>query len=330
MKKSQIKSGEDEALKIALEERRKIKSEAQAKKDIEEKDCSYAKQVVLIDVESDHQHRELCAKDDDYARNVYNMLQDEIYAEDLAKKEEDEIKLNNLLREEEDMKVAQEQQEILDKEIAEERLQQAKRDHKIAKKSQLELDNALSTATNKQQRDDAIVSYKLNVKTLREEHRRIKAKQMRNKVLSSSADEITIGNQWRDADAEVEDVANGICMTIILPNMRDLKIIVAGERTIEIDAERMVYEGNEIATPETSYYGAEFLIDGKDVHIADEDTSYEYTSESGLLFVYVDKVHLEDDEDECEGKQQDSNDSKIGKSILGSLKRGFSRVFGKK
>lgn len=330
MKKAQIKSGEAEALKIALEERKKMKLEAQAKKELEEKDCSYAKQTVLADVENDYQHRELCAKDDDYARNFYNMLQDELYAEEVAKREDDEIKLKNLLREEEDVKFAQEQQEIIDKEIANERLQQAQRDHKIAKKAQLELDKALLAATNNQQRNDAIFSYKLHVKTLREEHRRIKAKQMRNKVLSSSANEISIGNQWRDADAEVEDVANGICMTIILPNMRDLKITVVGERTIEIDAERMVYEGNEIATPETSYYGAEFLIDGMDVHIADEDTSYEYSSESGLLFVYVDKVHLEDDEVVSEGKQQDVNDNKIGKSILGSLKRGFSRVFGKK
>jgi hypothetical protein len=49
----------------------------------------------------------------------------------------------------------------------------------------------------------------------------------------------------------------------------------------------------DLANEDNSQYSAEFVIDGHNVDICSNDLSFEYSSESGLLHVYIESVHLD-------------------------------------
>jgi len=105
-----------------------------------------------------------------------------------------------------------------------------------------------------------------------------------------------IGIQWEEAEAEVEDVAGGLCLTLVLPYLRDVRLKAARNNTVDLEAFRIVgKEENDkgLATEDNSQYCAEFVIDGRNVNICNNDLSFEYSSESGLLHVYIESVHLD-------------------------------------
>jgi hypothetical protein len=92
----------------------------------------------------------------------------------------------------------------------------------------------------------------------------------RCQVLSESIhfpDTQGIATQWETAEAECEDVAGGICLTLLLPHMRDLKVFASSSTKVEIEASRMIYEGDTHANRDNAKYSAEFIIEGKDVNI---------------------------------------------------------------
>ena len=149
-------------------------------------------------------------------------------------------------------------------------------------------------------------------------------------VLTSSISFVTdeaIARQWETAEAECEDVADGICMTIILPNLHGLKVVAANKNKIEIDATRMVHKGGRCANRGNSGYLAEFKIEGDSVSITNSDLSYEYCSETGLLHVYTEKVRMEGEIQPC---NNDDDEAEPGVRMVDALKRGlngFTRYF---
>ena len=78
-----------------------------------------------------------------------------------------------------------------------------------------------------------------------------------------------------DAEADVEDVLGGICLTLVLPHLKDLKVNVggAGHNVINIKATRMISKGDQTATRHNSIYVAEFTIAGTK-HITENNLSY--------------------------------------------------------
>ena len=64
------KRGEEEAMRVAIEERRRIKAIAEEKKKIEKADAEFAKKSILEEIDERHRIEELCEKDEDFAKQV--------------------------------------------------------------------------------------------------------------------------------------------------------------------------------------------------------------------------------------------------------------------
>jgi rubrerythrin len=291
---------------------------------MEAKDSEYAKKVVLDDVESDHKFSELCSNDEKYAKEVYDQMQDELYAEELMRQEklrverENEERLSLIMADE---KIAREHQHMASKEAEEKDSKMAENDFELAKRIQQTLDNKFLQLQKKQEMEDAKLSRQLSVSMAREAHRQQKSsKWTSSKGFKHFQDTQSIQQAWLDADADVDDVMDGICLTIILPHLRQLNVKVHGKRTVEIEAGRTIFVGEE-ATAENSQYCAEFLIDGPNVSLKESDVSYEYSHESAMLHLYIEKVHLHG--------ENPVTDKVESETFLGGLKENFRRLFQK-
>ena len=70
-------------------------------------------------------------------------------------------------------------------------------------------------------------------------------------------------------------------------------------------------------TAENSNFEIDFHVEGKPVALSQKDISYDYTSESGMLHVYIESVHLEDENQE----------SGSGSKALNFVKSSISKIF---
>ena len=71
-----------------------------------------------------------------------------------------------------------------------------------------------------------------------------------------------------------------------------------------------------------SVFDIDFDIEGKPVALTQKDLSYDYTSENGMLHIYIESVHLESGQ---ENKEEYKSSSSF--STLNSVKARFSRIF---
>ena len=319
-KSASIKQGESAALKVAIEERRKMQAEAAQKVAQEKADTELAKKSVLDDVEEAHNFKVLCEKDDEVAAKIHAQLQDEILAEELQKKEDKAF---------EELK---EQQRIKDNE-------RAQHDFELARQTQINLDVHAAESKSALEKKDAAIALEMAISTSREEHRRRKRLEVvHSNVVFNSIQKVS--KQWEEAEADVEDVAGGLCLTLLLPYLRDIKLKASTNNTVDLEAFRIISaeeRKRELDTEENSQYCAEFLIDGNNVSIEDRDLSFEYSSESGLLHVYVESVHLDNAPATAEAKDAKdvpvNNPSKTTKSVnksstvVGSIANGLKVLF---
>lgn len=341
-KDAALKNGESEALKLAIEERRRVQAEAAARREMESKDCEFAKKVVMDDAEEEHNFKEVCAKDEEAAERLHRELQDELLAEELMKKEEQEFLAAQMKKQDmidQDAKLAEKELAMEEERHQSEEqsrqkkiLDQAMHDFEVARKTQIELDVEASRTKSDQERKDAQYALKMTIMHAREAHRRAKRLEVIHsaKVFNSVK---KVAQQWLDADAEVEDVAGGLCLTLLLPYLRDIKVSALDRKRVDLEAYRIVGSEEQkagLATVDNSQYSAEFVIDGQNVHITDKDVSFEYSSESGLLFVYVENVHLDSDGGAVSDGTGSGGSSERGSSWTNSLKNGFKRMFGRK
>lgn len=325
----EIAKGESAALTYAMEERRRILAEEKLKRDLEAKDAEACKKLILDEIDEDSKLKSLCAKDEYYAKSVQIALEDEVYAERLHEQEvaaakRKQAELDELMKADE--KIAMEHYELLSKEWESNSAKQMDDDFEIAKAQQATLDAQAKLQRLKQEAEDYLLSRKAAVAAAREEHRRMKRiAWVTSEKYLPFADAESISKQWLEADAEAEDVEDGICLTIILPQLRSLKIKACRRNRIEIDAERLVAPNDKSANVDNAQYLAEFEIDGgSSVQITDKDLSHEYSSETGLLHIYVDKVRLFD------SSKDNVEDSKSERrTLIDSVKNSFKRFFGK-
>lgn len=219
-KAAAIAIGERAALQVAIQERKNLAAAAQAKLKQEEEDSQHARMSVLQDVEAEHELKTLCEGDADAAKKVYDELQDELFAERLQEQEKKEAAL------------------ALEKRKAVE-YEQALADFEFARQTQISLDVRHAEEQSAQERQDAAMALKFAIVASRQEHRRIKRVQL---VQSSSLFNTIqkIGQQWEEAEAQVEDVAGGLCLTLVLPYLRDLKLKASKNNTVDLEAFRIV------------------------------------------------------------------------------------------
>lgn len=335
--------GERAALALAMEERRRIVNEAKEMKDQLERDQEYARRCVIDDVEEDFQFKEACKEDEDLAKRLHEQLQDEMFAAEL---QEAEMKADMRIRESRkqieaaDAELAEKEQEMLRKEMQLDQARQEEKDSACASMLQEYLTAKVEYERQCLEMKDAVYAQTMQIKQSRDDHRHKKRAEMMGSVTADFGVLSELQRQWDEAVAECEDVAGGICITILLPHLCNLKVFTVDEKTVEIDARRSLQEGED---PEASsaQYCAEFIITGKDVNVEDRDISYEYSSEAGLLFVYVEKVKL-DPVDPAEavataaakGSSGKDDKSRIvagkGARFMGAIKKqfdGFSRIF---
>lgn len=321
-----IKIGEEEALRIAIEERRRIKNETDMRKLQEFKDTEFAKATVLEDINDQAKMKELCSFDEDYAKKFAKELQDELFAEEIQRLEEEQQEQRR--REQDaildaDSKLAREIEEQLTKESRDEKEIANLRDLQLAQRLQAVVDAKSEQENQESIREDAALAKKMSMKLEREEHRRQKRVQL---ALSSKnfMDLACVVDTWVSAEAEVEDVAGGICITIVLPFLQsiDLKVIGKKRNKIELDVHRTLFKEEQgqcskhKSADESTSFAAEFAIDGAQ-DILNRDVSYDYSSESGILHIYVDNFRLDSSES---GEKKSSG-------VLAGIRRSFCRFF---
>jgi len=336
-KQREIRIGESAALTVAIEERRRIQADAQKKIEIEKADAEFAKRTVLDDVEADHQFKVLQSKDNEVAQKLYEQLQDEMLAEELQKREDHAF---------EEMKAA----------LKKEDKKRAEHDFDLARETQRQLDVDHQKSKTDQEKIDAAVALKIAITSSREDHRRRKRLEViHSNVVFNSIQKVS--SQWEEAEADVEDVAGGLCLTLLLPYLRDIKLNAVNGNSVDLEAFRIISaeeRKRELDTEENSQYCAEFMIDGKNVSINNSDLSFEYSSESGLLHIYVESVHLDDDpktSPQVQAQAQNENEKKSQscaktnanhnastqqgsaeqpKTVAGKIASSFKRFFGRR
>lgn len=314
-----------------MDERNRIRNAQKEKTQKEVDDREYAKKLILSEIDAECEFKALCDNDSNIAKDVYNKIQDELYAERLHEEELNEraiYRQKQIEMEEADEKFALLQQESLDKYATEVRIRNEQTDAEYASVQQKLLNERELLSIKKQQKEDELLARKLQVQNLRQDHRRLARekylKSNHNRVLGASITINTIesiGKIWSEAEAIIEDVADGICITIELPYLNKLSVKATDNRTVEIEATRVFFSDHngkvrhEYNNVDYTNYAADFIIEGEGVNLDDTSLSYEYLSDTGLLHVYVDSVSLSKAED------------KIKQSVVDLLKTSFKRLF---
>ena len=344
MKKKMLRDGESAALKVAMEERTKIREQAQAKTAGEVRDREFARKVILKDIDAECESKAACENDENVAKEVYAKLQDEMYAERLHNEEEEKYAMEvtkKMLMVEADEKYALGQEKELHAQRDRIMAKWTEQDGEYARVQQDLSDKALVEEEDIQNNTDAKVARKMQVAVIREELRKrheiklhdalneIAIKKVSNDQLVPSADDIntcdivSVIDQWANADASIVDVPDGIVIILQLPYMSDLRVKAIGAATVEIEATRYNYEQKDISISDkklynsidNTTYAADFIIEGNGVALNDAALSYTYSKDVGVLYAYVDSVSLSKAE------------TNVKQGVVDKLKNTFKRMF---
>lgn len=315
---------EKAAIRYAMEERSRIMQEAQQKRELEMKDVESCKQLLMCEVEMDREIKKACDDDEIVAKKLYDELQDEILAEQLQRNEDEKkMKIERELRdlEQADAKVAYEHFREFEREWKDNSSKQILDDSEFARMHQDRLQRDEESLKMETAKNDYLLSRRLAVKSSREEFQRRKRIAW---ITSSdykpyfSTQEVTV--LWKDASADIENVAGGIAITIILPHLQFVTVKTKSCKTVKVEAFRADFENSmKLFSSSTKEFIAEFVIEGKDVSINDADLSYEYSSETGMLHVFIENV--------CLLAEDPSLRESSLKSMLSRVKNSFTRIF---
>lgn len=215
--------------------------------------------------------------------------------------------------------------------FATQRIQQLESDFEIARFFQRQLD--LESQQTREEREAKDSQYSKQLMMLEERRAFMARKRSALKEFyefTSKAPEI-VGNLWETCEAEVDNVSNtSLCLTLLLPDVKQLDVSLVHEKVemtkakkaglmakmmtfgrrgtkhmkknpiIRINAQRLVGSMKK-ATPENSFYAAEFQLDPQQANgaksdhmlqISQKDIYFEYSSESGLLFIFIENILL--------------------------------------
>jgi hypothetical protein len=330
VKKMDEKQNESTALKIAIEERKSMALRAEAKRTMEAKDAEVARMSVLDDIESDYKLSKACEGDEEYALRVKKEIEDELFAAEIEERERAEFEIYRRKQQEladQDFELARLEQDKIARELDEEYSAKTSKDFDFARDIQTNLTSHYIANQEVQEREDRRLALKLVTKSAREAHE----EQKKAKVLASAdlCSISAIAAQWEDATADIKNVEGGLCLTLLLPHLADLKVNMKKNHIVDIEAKRMILAGDKTATKSNSSYSAEFEIKGRKLNLTTDDMNYTYSSECGLLHIYVDNIHLDDDDDDAADRKEEKGDefSSHRGSTLSGIRQSFSRIF---
>jgi len=386
-----LKNDEAVALRLAIEETRRIKALAREKEIKEQRDVEYAKAILEADEKEVHQMAKLMEADQKEALRLMALMEADDKEANLRARElfeADQKEAQRLARElngtntevdgakciddkdtdaldpynesksiyigandgycseskddycdETDYKAGscyEDEEDIIQQAIAQ--VFQLESDSTIA----LEEQESLNAETKREQQrrlsKDYRLSRRLAVQTEREAHRLAKYQQLQRSFERSQRDEQSVRQQWLTAEAEVESVCESVCITIFLPNLIDVVVKASSSgRKVRMFAKRLVIDDDAENTVDNSTFRAEFRLQCEGLRITDSQLSHDYSSESGLLHVYIEGVLLDCDDDEsgakateCEEKASSKCERLQQKARSGAMDRitdGFLRIF---
>jgi hypothetical protein len=193
--------------------------------------------------------------------------------------------------------------------------------------------------TQRQQQDeqDQLLAKRLLTQSAREAYQRA----LSQRLLSTQDTHhmSAIANQWEDCHVKISNVMNGLCLSLLLPHLKSLKINFREKRAVvSIEAARMILPSDKTATRRNSFYSAEFEIQGSGLELTERDMSYNYSSETGLLHIYLEKVEAVGEEagEEKRREEKGDDDEREERETRGRGGRGywfnranFLRIFNK-
>ena len=184
-----------------------------------------------------------------------------------------------------------------------------------------------NVSKQKQEDGDKVMSKKMHATSILAEHRKTKYVEMINKSTDTSIEDL-----WEFAEPSVEDVPNGICVSLLLPNIITVSVKLTKKSCVTVNASRLIRDDEKSsATALNSAIDIDFDIEGVVFELTNDDLSYEYDSQEGMLHVYIEKVHLETIDDIInDPKKTNDNVPKILNGLtLQTLKKKISRtIFG--
>lgn len=340
--------GEAVALRVAIDETRRIKAEAKEREMREQQDSAFAKSVYEAEEKDVKMSQQLLEEDEKLARQLSEgeskgddrdcFVAEEKCCDSPVSESKYDSKRGS--------KDEEEDEEGFLREISA-RFEQLTADEQVAMQEQRALDDARRALEATQQSKDYLLSRRLAVKTEREAHKQRKYREMQQSFERCQRGHEAVGRLWEACEAEVDDVCDAVCITLLLPNILDLKVrVVKNGRKVCIDAKRFVHPQDRFASVENSAYLAEFKVQGRNVQVADNSVSYDYSSDTGLLHIYIEGVSLQDNAasgaESAEYSAMASGGSSSGKGpsagagarlpsakmVADAVKSGFMRVFG--
>eukprot|EP01032_Pedospumella_encystans_P012579 gene12579-14545_t len=344
-RKEELTKGEAAALKVAIDETRRVKAEAKDREVREKTDAEYAKAIYEAEEKDAKQFEQILEDDAKLARQLSDDDESKWESKSDHAEEKGSSYGNADSKASRDSKHDEKEDEEAFLRAASAKFEQLDADMEVAEREQRLLDRERLEKERAQLTKDFLLSRRLAVKTEREAHKLRKYKDMQRTFERCQRGNEAVANLWNSCEAEVDDVCDAVCITLLLPNILDLKVkVVKNGRKVSIDAKRFVQENDRFASSENTSYVAEFKIQGKNVQISDTSVSHEYTSDTGLLHIYIEGVSLEANE-ATNNERTDYNDAldmknKEGsaksaatsgtsaKMIAQAVKSGFMRVFG--
>eukprot|EP01038_Epipyxis_sp_PR26KG_P010047 gene10047-13506_t len=335
---------ECEAMKVAVEERRRLKSEAEAKEEMVKNDEKLAQELAQRLIDEEAELRCLCARDEELAKRLadFDKTDEPSDADDKIS-----VSYSNKFSDEKDDKCINPlltNKKQVDKCDSKEEMKVNCYEEKEDFRAEDMKENAIEKVSVPPQVRPTLFpdqkttqSFELSLQARRREYQRNKRSNIKN-VSETFPTPASIAKQWEVAEADVEDVFGGVCISLLLPKMKSVRIrTTGGGKKILIDALRLVdlKSNNNIAslitTENNSLYKAQFILQGDKVNIMEEDVSFDYDIRKGLLHVYVDSVQLNENDLSDDGsKASASTASKfIKQELIKAYTKGYSRLFGK-
>jgi hypothetical protein len=195
-------------------------------------------------------------------------------------------------------------------------------DYKVASRlnsEEEEMYNSKISQKNIQEKDDLKMTRKIEIATTRADHRRRKYVELMRERTGR-----TVQDLWREVDPIAEDVMGGICVTLLLPDIKILSVKLSRKRTVTVEATRLPLGSESLPlNPIDSVFDTDFEIEGKPDSLTQSDISYDYSSENGILHVYIENVHLG-----VFGTNEKEDTKVVPKSLsLSGIKNKFTKIF---
>jgi hypothetical protein len=325
--------GEAEAIKIAVEEKRRIKAEAQAKLDIERADEEFARKLAADEVKYFEDKKRQFEDDEKYC---YTLEEQEkgrhavpLRVESKDENDEEECKDDATA----DTKGSYDDDEKESYCDAKETFREEKEASPVAKPAPVVDEDEEKEGTPE---------------TLRQKKRALRSKLQRQRIeeLPSShpfkkynfntlKEESVISKLWEKANVEINEIDESLCLTVQLPNIQKLHIGMENHgKLMKIHAKRYLRKNKtssssavasltQLLSSDSTQYQAEFVLDGE-ISVTTKDIYHEYYQEYGTLFIYIENICLDED-----STVSSSNILGKGKNLLNSFKKNFLRIFNK-